>query len=125
MKKIKFIALGLLLVLMPVMLTACKKETETYDFTDDIIIVVLTAEATADAYANDKVYGLEDFPELNLSRVNDLDMQYENIHPVQKRILFLYLQEPSHERVLEYIEMLKSRADIESASPNHIHTGGV
>lgn len=100
-----------------VMCVGCGKKK--YDFTDDVVLVTLTAEASAKANTDGYMYTIEDFAELNLSSVNNMFTNPGN----KIRMLSLQLAEPSHKRVLEYIVILEKRDDIERASPNRILTG--
>lgn len=74
----------------------------------------VTEKASASANESGKIYTVEDFPELSLAKVDNLFTS-----PGQVRILILYLQEPSHKRVLEYVEILKNRDDVQSAGPSY------
>jgi len=110
MKKIGLLVLPLMLVLIMGVFVGCGKK---YDFADDIVIVVLTEEASLSANSSGKIYKPEDFPELKLSHVDNAGIQ-----PGQTRILTLYLQEPNHKTVLLYIEILGRSADIQDVGPS-------
>jgi len=96
-----------------------KNECDCSRFSFDLILVVLTHEATVAAYHANKTYTPADFPEFNFSKVENLFTMMPT-GPQFKRLLFLYLSEPSKENVLRSIELIGQRPDVESAEPNYI-----
>jgi hypothetical protein len=115
MKKIGLIVLPLILVIVAIGFSGCKEE---YDFTDDVVLVVLTNEATFSSNLGHD-YTIESFPELLLSDIEVMSGDTVYVDPSQFRaILCLTLEYPSHETVLEYVEILEGRDDIYGASPN-------
>ena len=115
-----------------------RKASVDDEFTNDIILVSLTQEATL----RFKEYSIEDFPELKLARVSEMTENLASRAELQvrndasgkvatnsskrvdiekfRRILQLELSEPSKEAVLEAISILEKREDVRSASPNYI-----
>ena len=89
-------------------------------FTFNLVIVVLTHEATVAAYYGGKTYTPADFPEFNFSRVENLFTPEPPINPDMRRMLFLYLAEPSEENVLKAVELIGQRTDVSSAGLNYI-----
>lgn len=108
------------------------------DFTDDIILVTLTRDATFKF----KEYTISDFPDIQLANVAEMTeltsdrvkkqikdislgkndyIDRDRIDPnIFRRILKLELAEKSKENVLRSINLLEKRNDVLSASPNYI-----
>jgi len=92
-------------------------------FAYDLILVVLTYEATFAAFRANKMYAPADFPEFNFSRVENF-FTMRPTGPYFRRLLFLHLAEPSKENVLLAIRLVEQRADVESANPNYYRFPG-
>jgi hypothetical protein len=78
-----------------------------------MIYFILTPEATIAAYNAGKTFTPADFPELNLSAVENLFTMAPN-GPDFKRILFLHLAEPvaqNNKDLLAAIELIGQRPD--------------
>ena len=121
--------------------------TLEYNFADDVVLVVLTNEASLENLYYD--YTPEDFAEIGCVEVIDLSSATtdhfraqlkgelkvpENPRPGQawfyqekdvttyNRILYLKLKDAGSLNVLNAIKILKNRTDIESAQPDYIYT---
>ncbi|MCL2679319.1 MAG: hypothetical protein FWF18_03415 [Dehalococcoidia bacterium] len=133
MKKLKLIALLSLIALTSIVMVACNNTdnnngspnptTETCknndewqipdpggEFTYDIVIVMLTDEASA----RDKTWAPSDFPKFAFSQIENKELTGS------KRYLIFHLTEPSRENVLRAIYYLNTRPEIFSAEPNGI-----
>jgi hypothetical protein len=87
-------------------------------FSFDLILVVLTPEATLAVYNKGKVYTPADFPEFKFSGVDNL-FTMKPTNPDFCRILFLYLAEPSEKNVLTAVDLIGRRPDVKVAEPDY------
>jgi len=114
-KKIGLLVLPLMLVVIMGVFVGCKKNNNDnqskQEFAYDMVLVRLTQEVVDSG----KVYTIEYFPEINLSKVEYVS--YDTF--VDYSRLNLYLLEPSKENVLDAVQLLKQRSDILYASPNY------
>ncbi|MDR3021352.1 MAG: hypothetical protein LBU60_01555 [Clostridiales bacterium] len=85
-------------------------------FSVDLILVVLNYK---ESILNlDKIYMPEDFPEFEFNQVKDLTVGNDVNNPSFRKILALYLTNPSKENVLEAIKRVQLRSDVQSAEVN-------
>jgi hypothetical protein len=95
-----------------------KNECNCPRFSFDMILVVLTPEATVAAYNAGKAYTPADFPEFEFSYVDNL-FTTKPTSPDFCRILFLYLAEPSDKNVLTAVDLIGRRPDVKVAEPDY------
>jgi hypothetical protein len=104
-RAISLIAVGLMLVPCVVLFSACEKEKKIEtEYSDSMLAVYLNN--------NDRVYTVEDFPELNLREVTLNDFPLLNV-----RFYYLTLMIPGERRIQEACEILRQRPDIAEAMP--------
>jgi len=118
--------LGLLCValvaVMGVMMAGCKVE---YDFLDDMVVVVLTHEASLASRSSGQPYTVADFIEVGAVKVEyiggwDNTPQWVIDAPAYRSIYTVTLPQKSHANVLAAVELLNERNDIQSAGPNRL-----
>ena len=120
MKKVKLVALSLLLVITSGVMVACKSNGKIPDpggdFHYDTILVQLTEEASL----IDRQWTPADFPEYEFLRIEDKGKLIGS-----RTFLVFYLRKPSRNNVLRAIYQLEQREEVYSARVNWIVTGGV
>ena len=127
MKKLLSITALMLVILVGVTMSGCR---EKYNFADDTVIVTLTHDASLASRLSGQPYSVADFTEIGAVNVEyiggwDNTPQWVIDAPTYRAIYTITLSQKSHKNVLSAIKLLNERSDIQSASPNHIDTGGV
>ena len=116
MKKVKLVALSLLLVITSGVMVACKSNGKIPDpggeFSYDTVSVQLTVAASDAATSAGHVFTPADFPELALSEV----LAPSGTPLGERRSLFLTLENPGRENILRAIYQLRARNDVYSAT---------
>jgi hypothetical protein len=97
-------------------ITGVLYENAQQKFSGDLILVVLNYEASI--LNVDKTYVPKDFPEFEFNLVKDLTVGSDVNNPSFRKILSLYLANPSKENVLEAIKQVQLRDDVQSAEVN-------
>lgn len=134
MKKSILIGVLMLVILVGVVMSGCKKK---YDFANDSITVVLENAISIEFVRESFVVTPAYFPELKLSEVKHVGTDAEenvrkqlNGEPVTNPInvstfkisLDLILSKPNHKTVLKYKKILEARDDVYGASVNGFGT---
>ena len=112
----KRICIGMVCIMVAVTLFGCGKQRQ--DFAYDVVLVVLTKEATIESDLG-RNYKLEDFAEIGITKIDILSTLSLDFvaNPYEFRSsLKLTLKKPSRENVLDAVEKLKKRSDIDDAS---------
>jgi len=84
-------------------------------FCPELIIAVLTKEASLKAFNNNHMFDTSDFPEFEFSQVDNLFYQNANF----TRILFLYFANPTYDLARHAVEILSLREDLQSVELNN------
>lgn len=88
------------------------------NFTDDMVLVVLNTNATKKC----KAYTVDDFPEIDCLRVDNLSLKTKQdaIEENDRQSLHITLKNKSKQNVLDACNMLMKRDDVRMACPNYI-----
>ena len=117
----RFRVFGLLVIVavmvgVSMMFVGCgnRRERCSPRFTNDVVLVTLTSEASYEVIEHGRVFAVNDFPEVELESVR---VKFD----LRVVILSLRLLHPSVENVLNAIEALKVNEYVKSASPNWLY----
>ena len=119
-QKLKLIAVLSLVVLTSFMFVGCKSEPLSEN---NAILISLTPEASNALHASGKFLTTKDFPEYDFKKVEHISNPcgYEYV----KCVYALTLRHKGKQNVLDAVELLLLRDDIERAGPYKVATGGV
>jgi len=137
MKELKIFGLMMLIAVIvgvSMVFVGCRRRQ--WDFTNDVVLVVLTHEASIRLLSESEfpVFDTDFFPELRLREIrhNFVNSSIEVWRYLQGKdnrpadfsryeiLLSVHLLEPSHQTVRRYVRILNNHPKVASAEPNYI-----